>query len=399
MKKIPGTLYQIEITSSKSEKLNLSMWYRREMVLERTGLIEEEIIEIIQDVFEDRDLTIPRNRVEMIVQEEIKDLSAKHAISFVESTVSEMLDEFEKTPTEEMRKVVLIGLANAGKTCIYERVFEGKKPWELMHSAATKGITYKEYKVGEVSKPMIWDLGGQQQYLDEYHGPLRKSIFRKASILLYVVDVSDVDRFDGSLKEFEWAANQITSFNPDAKLNVFLHKIDLIHDREEIIGYLDKLFHKNISQPINFHPTSIFDESLFKAWSEIIRQMSPKSTYINTILKQLKNQDGVRDVLLIEKSTGLACGSTLEISDEDVYIGMISLLIVTIDKVTKNMKLANLREFRLKTDCNYVLLTDVTSDLMLVIILTTAAFDGESLKEIESKGKVITTQIRKLWSD
>jgi Ras-related GTP-binding protein A/B len=246
---------------------------------------------------------------------------------------------------------------------------------------------------------MIWDLGGQQQYLDEYHGPLRQSIFKKASILLYVVDVSDVDRFDGAIKEFQWAVNEITSFNSNAKINVFLHKIDLIHDKEEIMEYLKKSFSKDLTQTIEFHPTSIFDESLFKAWSEIIRQMSPKSTYINTILQQLKNQEGIKDVLLIEKSTGLACGSTLELSDEDVYIGMLSLLIVTIDKVTKNMQLANFREFRLKTDSNYVLLTDVTPELMLVIILTTATFNKDSLKEIETKGKEITTQIQKLWSD
>ena len=185
--------------------------------------------------------------------------------------------------------------------------------------------------------------------------------------------------------------------NPDARIHVFLHKFDLIHDKDVILEHLKNLFSKAINVDIEFHPTSIFDESLFQAWSEIIRQMSPKSTFINTILSQLKSQDGVKDVLLIEKSTGLACGSTLEISDEDLYIGMLSLLMVTIDKVTKQMKLAALKEFRLKTESNYILLTDVTPELMLVIILTTKAFDKASLKDIEIKGEEISTQIRKLW--
>ena len=202
MKKIPGTLYQIEIVLSQREKLNLSMWYRSKIILEKTGLTESEIFKTIQELFDERGLTIPRNRLEGIINEEIKDLTTKHTLSFVESTVFELLDEFENAPVEEMKKVILIGLSNAGKTCIYQRVFEGKKPWELMHSASTKGITYKEFNVGEVSKPMIWDLGGQEQYLDEYHGPLRISIFKKASILLYVIDVSDVDRFETALLEF-----------------------------------------------------------------------------------------------------------------------------------------------------------------------------------------------------
>ena len=202
MKKIPGTLYHIGIMSTSDDKLNLKMWYRNQIIFEKSKLTEEEIIENIQKFFEIKNLTIPRNRLELIVKEELKDLSPGADISFVESTVSEMLEEFQATPTNNMKKIVLMGLANAGKTCIYERVFEGKKPWELVHQAATKGISYKDYEIGSMSKPVIWDLGGQQQYLDEYHGPLRDNIFRKASILLYVIDITDYDRFENSMIEF-----------------------------------------------------------------------------------------------------------------------------------------------------------------------------------------------------
>ena len=103
--------------------------------------------------------------------------------------------------------------------------------------------------------------------------------------------------------------------------------------------------------------------------------------------------------MLIEKTTGLACGSTLNGSNEEIVIGMVSLLIVTCDKVTKNMRLENFKEFRLKTASNYLLLTDVTSDLMLVIILDSLAFDYNKLKDIEEVGKEVTIQIRKLWNE
>jgi len=76
----------------------------------------------------------------------------------------------------------------------------------------------------------------------------------------------------------------------------------------------------------------------------------------------LKNYEGIKDVVLLEKSTGLACGSTFEITDEAVIVGMLSLLIVTIDKVTKEMELKNFREFKLKTDSNYILIENVTKD-------------------------------------
>ncbi len=399
MKKIPGTLYHIGIMSSSDDKLNLKMWYRNQIIFEKTKITEEEIIENILKLFEIKNLTIPRNRLELIVKEELKDLSPGADISFVESTVSEMLEEFQATPTNNMKKIVLMGLANAGKTCIYERVFEGKKPWELVHQAATKGISYKDYEIGSMSKPVIWDLGGQQQYLDEYHGPLSDNIFRKASILLYVIDITDYDRFENSRIEFEWAVDQILSHNPKAKLNVFLHKSDLIHDKDSVVSHIRNILAKNISHDIDYHLTSIFDESLFKAWSDIIRELSPKSTFINSILNQLKNQNGVKDALVIERSSGLACGSTIDVMEEDVIIGMISLLIVTVDKVTKNMELEKFNEFKLKTESNILLLTNVNQDLILIIILSPEALNNNLVQEIENVGQEVTQQLKKLWAE
>ena len=397
MKKIPGTLFHIGITGLSEDNLNLKIWYRNQIIFEKSRLLEEEIIDNIQKLFDNKNLSIPRNRIEWIIKEELKELNPAADISFVESTVSEMLEEFQHTTTNNMKKIVLMGLSNAGKTCIYERVFEGKKPWELIHQTATKGITYRDYEIGQMTKPMIWDLGGQQQYLDEYHGPLRKNIFRKASILLYIVDISDYERFDNARIEFEWSVNQILLYNPNAKLNVFLHKSDLVRDKDSVVSHIKKVFSKNMSYEINYHLTSIFDESLFKAWSDIIRELSPKSTFINSILKQLKNQKGIKDVLVIEKTSGLACGSTIDVIEEDIIIGMISLLIVTIDKVTKKMELERFKEFKLKTDSNSILMTNVNQDLILVIILSPEVSNNNLLEDIEDASKQVTQQLRKLW--
>ncbi len=397
MKKIPGTLFHIGITGLSEDNLNLKIWYRNQIIFEKSRLLEEEIIDNIQKLFDNRNLSIPRNRIEWIIKEELKELTPAADISFVESTVSEMLEEFQYTTTNNMKKIVLMGLSNAGKTCIYERVFEGKKPWELIHQTATKGIAYKDYEIGPLTKPMIWDLGGQQQYLDEYHGPLRKNIFRKASILLYVVDITDYDRFDNARIEFEWGVNQILSFNPNAKLNVFLHKSDLIHDKDSIVSYIKKEYAQNLSHEINYHLTSIFDESLFKAWSDIIRELSPKSTFINSILRQFKKQKGVKDAMVIERYSGLTCGSTIDPFDEDIVVGMISLLIVTIEKVTKNMELKKFKEFKLETDSSSILLTNVNEDLILVVILSREASNNNLFEEIEEVAKEVILQLKKLW--
>ncbi|MFX0073909.1 MAG: ADP-ribosylation factor-like protein, partial [Candidatus Hermodarchaeota archaeon] len=368
-------------------------------IFEKVGLFEDQILDDLVSFFKSKNLNIPPNRLVWIIQEELGELTPAEDVSFIEGTVSDILGEIQRGPSERINKIVLMGLSNAGKTCIYQRVFEGKRPWELMQSTATKGISYRKCEVGVISKPVIWDLGGQQQYLDEYHGPLKKNIFQKASTLLYVVDASDGDRFEKTRKEFEWSVNQLFLNNPEAKVHVFLHKVDLIHDKDTVLPYLKGFLSKNISSKITFHETSIFDESLFATWSGIIRDLSPKTTFIKSILKLMKEQKGVKDALLIEKTSGLACGSTVNIFEEEIVIGMISYLIVTCDRVVKSMELDSFEEFRLKTASYYLLLTDLTEDLMLVSILNFTAFDNKILKEIEETGKEVAAQIKELWKD
>ena len=395
MKKIPGTLYHLGITAARDGKLNVNIWYRNQLVFEKKGILKEQLRVTLKYFFESNYLNIPTNRLTRIIEEQPIELAPEEDIPILEGTVSEIIEGLQISSSEEIKKIVLTGLSNAGKTCIYERIFEKKKPWELVQSRTTKGINYREYEVGTITKPMIWDLGGQQRYLDEYHGPLKNNIFQKVTVLLFVIDGSDADQFEKARKEFEWSVNQLNLYNPQAKIHVFLHKVDLIHDKNAVLPYLKDFLSKNIKSKITFHTTSIFDESLFPVWSGIIRDISPKTTFIRSILKLLNDQKGVKGAVLIEKTSGLACGSTMNGSDEEIIIGMISLLITTCDRVVKRMNL-KFKKLRLETFSDYLILTDITENLMLVIILDSTDIDNESLKKIEQAGKEVAKQIKEL---
>jgi Ras-related GTP-binding protein A/B len=323
----------------------------------------------------------------------------KNDTSFTEQVVMNTIKD-EKY-SESMKKILLMGLSKAGKTCIYERVFEGKKPWELMNSAATKGISYKQVEVSNFSKPTIWDLGGQDQYIEAYHGDLREKIFKEASILLYVVDITDSVRYEKARAELIWAANQIILYGNQPKLFVLFHKIDSIQDKNELIKYTQNFFREGHTFSIDFFATSIFDESLFNAWSEIIRCISPKSTYINKILKELKQSELVTEALLIERNTGLACGSTVDEMNDDLIIGMISLLIVTIDRVSRELKIKEIKELNLKSDNDSILLRKVDKYLILVIILqdSVKSLKNEAVLEIETTISHVISQIQKLYTE
>ena len=103
-------------------------------------------------------------------------------------------------------------------------------------------------------------------------------------------------------------------------------------------------------------------------------------------MKLLKNQKGVKDALVIEKSSGLACGSTIDEDEEEIIVGMISLLIVTVDKVASTMEFEKFKEIKLRTDSDSLLLTEVNQDLILVIFLQPEASDDDLLGKIEDIG-------------
>ena len=400
MKKIPGTLYKVQISKGLESRYIIEIWYKEDKTYEKSGIVDQnELIDILLQFLEKNDLILPRNRLVWVVQDEIKNAQNEKDQSFVEKTVSTMIDKIDKNQLNIVKKVILMGLSNAGKTCIYERIFEGKKPWELMHSTSTKGISYKEYSVGSMAQPTIWDLGGQNQYLEAYHGGLKNKIFESASILLYVIDITDVTRFPEAKEEFNWATEQILQQNNEAKIYILLHKIDSIHDREAVIKYAKNYFTKDQSLKIKFFNTSILDESLFIAWSEVIREISPKSIYVNNILNQLKKLKYVSEVLLIDKETGLACGSTINNSHEDTVIGMISLLIVTIEKVSRELKMREIKELSIKSDDSAVLLINVNSNLLLAILLNQdeSLIGNKDIKEIIKLGNDVSIQINQLW--
>lgn len=399
MTKIPGTLHEIEITQSKNTGYDLTVRYRKEIIFQQTCMEDAAMVDEVLHILEKSNLNIPRNRIENVVDQEIQIAAPNKDTSFLEGAVSRVVESMQEKSGENIQKIILLGLGNAGKTCIYERVFEGKKPWELIHSKSTKGIAYKHYKLGSLASPMIWDLGGQKQYRDEYRGKLQEDIFKKASVLLFVLDVSDIDQIDEALKEFRWASGQLLKKNPDAAIYVFLHKIDLIIEKTPLVDHIRGKFAGICTHLIKYFPTSVFDESLFNAWSEIIQQISPRSNYINSMLRQLKIEPVIKDALLIEKVNGLAIGSTMEEEEEDVMVGMLSLLITTVDRVIKELKIEDFQEFSLKAINKLILLADVTKNIALVVILSHGELSTSEKEKISEICKQAAQNIKNIFQE
>ncbi|MFX1513638.1 MAG: ADP-ribosylation factor family protein [Promethearchaeota archaeon] len=102
-------------------------------------------------------------------------------------------------PTGEGKEEItcaLIGLDNAGKTTILQRLRKG----ELISTAPTLGYNIEAIQIETGFQLNVFDLGGQVSFRSIW-----KNFLDRADLLIYVVDAADTDRLDESKAEFERA--------------------------------------------------------------------------------------------------------------------------------------------------------------------------------------------------
>ena len=156
----------------------------------------------------------------------------------------------------------------------------------------------------------LWDCGGQDAFYESYFERDRESIFRGVELLIYVFDIEsetpekDFDHFCGVLEAIE-------ENSPDARVFLLVHKMDLVaeDDREAIFEDRKQLIEEScISCGVeNFQcfGTSIWDETLYKAWSEIVTNLIPNIGLLESQLNKFCRVCDADEVVLFERATFL----------------------------------------------------------------------------------------------
>jgi Gtr1/RagA G protein conserved region len=167
----------------------------------------------------------------------------------------------------------------------------------------------------------LWDCGGQDAFYESYFERDRETIFRGVELLIYVFDIEsetpekDFDHFCGVLEAIE-------ENSPDARIFLLIHKMDLVaeEDREAILEDRKRLIEEScISCGVeNFQcfGTSIWDETLYKAWSEIVTNLIPNIRLLENHLNKFCRICDADEVVLFERATFLVISHAQGTSDD-----------------------------------------------------------------------------------
>nr|XP_005497583.3 ras-related GTP-binding protein A [Zonotrichia albicollis]XP_005497584.3 ras-related GTP-binding protein A [Zonotrichia albicollis] len=153
----------------------------------------------------------------------------------------------------------------------------------------------------------LWDCGGQDTFMENYFTSQRDNIFRNVEVLIYVFDVESRE-LEKDMHYYQSCLEAILQNSPDAKIFCLVHKMDLVQeDQRDLIFKEREEDLKRLSRPLECvcFRTSIWDETLYKAWSSIVYQLIPNVQQLEMNLRNFAQIIEADEVLLFERATFL----------------------------------------------------------------------------------------------
>lgn len=218
------------------------------------------------------------------------------------------------------KKLLLMGRSGSGKLSMRLIIFSNYSAFDTRRLGATIDVEHSHLRFLGNMTLNLWDCGGQDAFMDNYFTSQKDHIFKMVQVLIHVFDVESKS-INKDIDIFVKALTNLQQFSLDAKIFVLLHKMDLVQidKRAELFHIMMERLQK-ISNPYQFKlvgfPTSIWDESLYKAWSLIVCSLIPNMNLFNSSLLKLNNILDANEIILFEKTTFLVISSTASIQHQ-----------------------------------------------------------------------------------
>ncbi|CAD5112564.1 DgyrCDS1773 [Dimorphilus gyrociliatus] len=204
------------------------------------------------------------------------------------------------------KKVLLMGKSGSGKTSMRSIIFANYMARDTRRLGATIEIEHSHVRFLNLVLN-LWDCGGQQAFMENYFQAQRDNIFRSVEVLIYVFDVESRE-LEKDINYYQTCLEALLQNSPNAKVFCLIHKMDLVQDdqRSKIFTERENDL-KLLSQPLDCtcFATSIWDETLYKAWSSIVYLLIPNVRQLESKLNEFANIIDADEVLLFERATFL----------------------------------------------------------------------------------------------
>lgn len=219
------------------------------------------------------------------------------------------------------KKVLLMGKSGSGKTSMRSIIFASQVARDTTRLGATIDVEHSHIKFLGNLVLNIWDCGGQDTFMENYLQSQRDHIFRNVEVLIYLFDIESRE-FHKDLQYYQSIIDALKEYSETARVFCLVHKMDLVPEDQRESVFLQKQSElKRVSAPLNVtcYKTSIWDETLYAAWSAIVMSLIPNVQLLNEHLNHFAEVCDADEVVLFEKATFLVIAAATRNPQQDAH--------------------------------------------------------------------------------
>lgn len=252
--------------------------------------------------------------------------------------------------SKSRKKVLLMGKSGSGKTSMRAIIFKSQLAADTRRLGATIDVENSQIKFLGGLRLDLWDCGGQDSFMDSHLTAQSSTVFRSVHSLIYIFDAESPELLTSDTVYFLKCLRALRDQNPppsssaavssNANNNnggasgstsngsttssndegptvfVLLHKMDLVPvDQQasklaEFEGEVTKKAREGgYKGAMQFYGTSIWNETLYKAWSVVMANLMPSLSSLRTHLNHFLDLSGASEIVLFERTTFLVISS------------------------------------------------------------------------------------------
>jgi Ras-related GTP-binding protein C/D len=197
-----------------------------------------------------------------------------------------------------------MGLRRSGKTSIQKVVFHKMSPNETLFLESTAKIVKNDIANSSFVQLQIWDFPGQLDFFDAAFDT--EAIFSQCGALIFVIDAQD--DYSEALGKLHMTVLKASKVNPNIAYEVFIHKVDGISDDHKIDAQrdiqqqaMDELHDAGLDGVhLSFYLTSIYDHSIFEAFSKVVQKLVRQLPTLENLLDLLISSSRIEKSFLID---------------------------------------------------------------------------------------------------
>lgn len=169
----------------------------------------------------------------------------------------------------------------------------------------------------------LFDFPGQLEYLEPAFDV--EEIFSSLGALVWVIDAQD--DYLLSISRLTRTIHTVQQYYPHINIEVFIHKVDGLSDEyrsdtfqdivQRITDELNDVGYENA--PVHYHLTSIYDYSVFEAFSKVIQKLIPYLSTLENLIDILANSSGMEKAYLFDVLSKIYIASDTRPTDMACY--------------------------------------------------------------------------------